>query len=220
MYKISPVDLEQENFTTIANFPRWSKCYCKVQAYSLAVQAGLFVTLCWILLVLLLVMVHHCSKCFRFWCPGGNNGRLSLLKASLVWFSTLEPVCHILLGIVGPLIVGVTTYGPRKVLSWASQATASTLYCASVVTVSMEVVADAKLNTITDSRQLYQARIFWHYMQEKWSLVYWILYICSHAVMQWVTKDKTRSCKSTSPHFDFSFFHFRLVVTGIGAHLL
>jgi hypothetical protein len=65
-----------------------------------------------------------------------------------------------LLGIVGPLIVGVTTYVPRNVLSWANQATASTLYCASAVAVSMEVVADAELYTITDSGQLYQARIF------------------------------------------------------------
>ena len=44
-----------------------------------------------------------------------------------------------------------------------------------------------------------------------------------YAVMQSCNESqriKPGVAKSTSPHFDFSFFHFRLVVIGIGAHLL
>ena len=46
---------------------------------------------------------------------GGYNGRQSLLKDDvLVSLSTPGPTHHMLLGVNGPLFVGVATYGPRN----------------------------------------------------------------------------------------------------------
>ena len=65
--------------------------------------------------MLLPVVVHNYSKCFfGFGGLGGNNGRQSWLKDFIVSLSTPEPACLILLGAVGPLFLGVTTYAPRK----------------------------------------------------------------------------------------------------------
>ena len=51
---------------------------------------------------------------------GGNNGRQSWFQDDvLVSLSTPGPTHHMLLGVGGPLVVGVATYGPRTLLSCA-----------------------------------------------------------------------------------------------------
>ena len=58
--------------------------------------------------------------CLGFGGLGGNNGRQSWLKDDvLVSLSTPGHTYHLLLGVIDPLVVGVATYGPRRLLYWA-----------------------------------------------------------------------------------------------------
>ena len=53
----------------------------------------------------------------RFGGLGGSNGRQSWVTGDvLVTLSTLGPTHHMLLGVVGPLIVGMATNSPKNLL--------------------------------------------------------------------------------------------------------
>ena len=77
---------------------------------------------------------------------GGNNGRQSLMKDDvLVALSPPGPTHHMLLGVIGPLIVGVAKYCSRDLLRYAILAAMSAplpgIVRAVVVVVSTKVVA-------------------------------------------------------------------------------
>jgi hypothetical protein len=110
-----------------ANLPRQSKC-CRVALFFYPVPEGLFSS------VLLhfkgVVATNGTPFQYMFLCfggLGGNNGKQSWLKDVLVSFSTPGHTHHMLLGAAGPLIAGVATYGPRKMLSCAILAVVSAL---------------------------------------------------------------------------------------------
>ena len=55
-----------------------------------------------------------------FGCLGGINGRQSWLEDDiLVSLSTPGPTYDMVLGVVGPLAVGIATYSPRSLLTYA-----------------------------------------------------------------------------------------------------
>ena len=77
--------------------------------------------------------------CLGFGGLGGNSGRQSLLKDdNLVSFFTPGPTHHILLGVVGPLVVGMATYGPMSLLSCAILAVLSAMCQVLCVQLSMQ----------------------------------------------------------------------------------
>ena len=70
---------------------------------------------------------------------GGNDGRQSLLKDDVLEsLSTPGPTHHILVGVAGPLIVGVATYSSTKVLSCAILAAVNALCQAFGVQLSLQ----------------------------------------------------------------------------------
>ena len=77
--------------------------------------------------------------CLGFGGLGGNNGKQSWLKDDiLVSLSTPGSTCHMLLGVEGPLVEGVATYGPRNLFSCAISVVVSALYQAIRVQLSLQ----------------------------------------------------------------------------------
>ena len=77
--------------------------------------------------------------CLGFGGLGGNNGKQSWLKDdNLVSLSTPGPTYHMVLGVVGPLVEGVATYGPRNLFSCAISVVVSALCQALRVQLSLQ----------------------------------------------------------------------------------